>query len=76
VGESTAIRLKRRYLEQATIEPKLQGGQLGRSKLRPFRDYILDIVKAKPDITLMQIRAMIAEGKGVKVFCFLCLGFS
>jgi len=33
VGESTAIRLRRRYLAEGTIEPKLQGGQLGRSKL-------------------------------------------
>jgi len=47
-------------LEQGTIEPKPQGGQLGRSKLNPFRDIIVDAVKTNPDITLMQIRAMIA----------------
>jgi len=29
VGESTAIRLKRRYLEQGTIEPKKQGALMG-----------------------------------------------
>jgi len=71
VGESTAIRLKRRYLAEGTIEPKQQGGQLGRSKLTPFRDYILDIVKARPDITLLQFKVMIFEEKGIKasVFC-------
>jgi len=71
VGESTAIRLKRRYLEQGTIEPKRQGALMGQSKLTPFRDYILDIVKAQPDMTLMQISVRIAEEKGIKasVFC-------
>jgi len=52
VGESTAIRLRRRYLTEGTIEPNYRGGQLGRSKLNPFRDYILGIVNAQPDITL------------------------
>jgi len=82
VGESTAIRLRRRYLAEGTIEPKLQGGQLGRSKLAVlvslsspncssflflpqflvsktashFSEIALDIVKAKPDITLRQLR--------------------
>jgi len=106
VGESTAIRLKRRYLAEGTIEPKQQGGQLGRSKLNPFRNYtpftskpenasissfclsnvfftfnlatfhvrslyILDIVKAQPDVTLLQLKAMIFEEKGMKasIFC-------
>jgi len=71
VGESTAIRLKRRYLEQGTIEPKRQGALMGQSKLTAFRDYILDLVKAQPDMTLMQISVRIAEEKGIKasVFC-------
>jgi len=75
VGESTAIRLKRRYLAEGTIEPKRQGGQLGRSKLNPFRDIIIDALKANPDITLMQIRAMIAEENGIKVSIFCVWAF-
>jgi len=51
VGESTAIRLKRRYWVEGTIEPKKQGAVMGQSKLTVFRDYILDIVKAQPDMT-------------------------
>jgi len=74
-GESTAIRLRRGYLDQGTIEPKPQGGQLGRSKLNPFRDIIVDAVKANPDITLMQLRAMIAEEKGIKVSVFCVWAF-
>jgi len=71
VGESTAIRLRQRYLAEGTIEPKYRGGQLGRSKLTPLRNYILDIVKAHPDITLAQISTRIFEEKSIKasIFC-------
>jgi len=75
VGESTAIRLRRRYLEQGTIEPKPQGGQLGRSKLTPFREIIVETVKANPDITLTQLKAMIFEQKGIKVSVFCVWAF-
>jgi len=70
VGESTAIRLKRRYLADGTIEPK-PGSRFGRGKLAPLRDYILNVVKERPDLTLTQISARIFEEKGVKasVFC-------
>jgi len=71
VGVSTAIRLRQRYLAEGTIEPKPQGDPSGRSKLAPFRDEILAIIKTQPDTTLMQIKAMIFEQKGihVSVFC-------
>jgi len=65
VGESTAIRLKRRYVECGTIEPK-RGGRLGRGKLEGLRDYILELVASKPDLTLREISNKILEEKGVK----------
>jgi len=65
VGESTAIRLKRCYVEFGTIEPK-RGGRLGGGTLEGLRDYILALVNSKPDLTLREISNKILEHKGVK----------
>jgi len=66
VGESTAIRLKRRYIEFGTIEPK-SGGRAGSGKLERLRDHVLGLVTSKPDLTLREISALILEETGVKV---------
>jgi len=66
VGESTAIRLKRRYAEFGTITPK-RGGRAGSGKLDRMRDYVLALVKSKPDLTLKEISAQILEQTGVKI---------
>jgi len=74
VGESTAIRLKRRYLADGTMEPK-RDSRFGRGKPAPLRDCIPGVVKERPDLTLIQISARIFEKKGIKVTVF-CLDFS
>jgi len=66
VGESTAIRLKRRYIEFGTIEPK-KGGRSGSGKLGFVRDYVLELVKNRPDLTLKELSAQILNETGVKV---------
>jgi len=66
VGESTAIRLRRRYVEFGTIEPK-RGGRSGSGKLDRIRDHVLALIASKPDLTLQELSLQILEQTGVKV---------
>lgn len=57
-GESaaTAVRLAAQHREHGTAVPKPQGrpaGQFG--KLSQYRDFLLEIVQAEPDITLKKL---------------------
>jgi len=55
VGEATAIRWVERYRRTGRIEPEKMGPRSPRSPLDAFRDEILELVEAKPDITLAEI---------------------
>jgi len=53
VAPSTAVRVFARYLDTGSVEPARQGRTPGRGKLGPHKDFIIDQVKQKPDITMV-----------------------
>ena len=55
VGEATAIRWVERYRRTGRIEPEKMGPRSPRSPLEVVRDEILELVEARPDITLAEI---------------------
>lgn len=67
VAPSTAGRLFARYQATGSIEALRQGREPGRGKLGPHRDYIIDCVKQKPDITMPELAAMLSAERGVTV---------
>lgn len=67
VAPSTAGRLFARYQATGSVEPAPQGRECGRGKLGPHRDYIIDRVKEKPDITMPELAAMLIAERGVIV---------
>ena len=67
VAPSTAGRLFARYQATGSIDPAPQGRARGRGKLSPHRDYLIDRVKEKPDITMPELAAMLAVDRGITV---------
>ena len=68
VSAATAVQLAAQHREHGTAVPKPQGrpdGQFG--KLARFRDFLLEIVQAEPDITLKELAGALAETHGVEV---------
>lgn len=66
VAPSTAVRVWSRYEETGSIEPKKQGRPRDSGKLGPHRDFIIDLVKREPDITMPEVAARLAAERGVK----------
>ena len=62
---STAVRLMSRYVETGSVEPARQGRPKGSGKLGPHRDFITRRVKARPDITMPELAAVLEEECGV-----------
>jgi transposase len=65
VGESSAIRWVERYLGTGARAIVGTGGHRP-SKLKPHREWLLDILDAEPDITLMALSARFLKARGVK----------
>jgi len=68
VSAATAVRFAAESREQGSVAPKPQGrpaGQFG--KLAPHTDFLLDIVRAEPDITLKELAAALSETHSVQV---------
>ena len=63
VGIATAIVWVRRARE-GERGPRKQG-QPKRSKLDPHRDYLLGLIEAEPDITIVEMQARLASEAGV-----------
>lgn len=66
IGETTAIRWMERYRRTGRIEPEKMGPRSPRSPLEPFRDEILELVEARPDITLAEIVDHLHETFGLR----------
>ena len=66
VGEARAIRWMERYRRTGRIDPEKMGPRSPRSPLEAFRDEILELVEARPDITLAEIVAHLHETFGVR----------
>jgi transposase len=68
VSAATAVRFAAEQRAGGTVVPKRQGRPPGRfGKLAPHLDFLVDIVRAEPDITLKELAAALSETEGVQV---------
>jgi transposase len=67
VAPSTAVRVQLRYAVTGSVEPAKQGRPRGSGKLGPYRQAIVDKVKAQPDITMPDLATWLAADHGVIV---------
>ncbi len=65
VGASTAIRWIERWTTTGSVEAKPGTGH-SRSPLDEYRQWLLDLVAAEPDLTLKEIRARLRSEKKLK----------
>lgn len=66
VAPSTAVRLWVRYEATGSIEPAPMGRPEGSGKLGPHKDFLIDHVRRRPDITMPELAALLEAGRGVK----------
>ena len=67
VAPSTASRLKKHVAATGSIEPRPPGRPKGHGKLGPHKDFLIEHVLEKPDITMPQLVNILQEAHGVKV---------
>ena len=68
VSASTAVRLVAEYRDRGAITPKPQGRAPGTAgKLKPHISFLVEIVRAEPDITLKELAGALEETHGVSV---------
>lgn len=68
VSAATAVRFAAQHRDHGTAAPKPQGRPAGKfGKLASHRDFLLDIVRAEPDITLKELAAALSDTHGVDV---------
>ena len=68
VSSATAVRLAAEQRARGTVAPKRQGRPPGRfGKLAQHLDFLVDIVRAEPDITLKALASALSETEGVRV---------
>ena len=60
VSASCAVKLVRRWRETGSVKPDKIGAPK-RSKLDPHAQWLLDLVKGEPDLTLEEIQARLHE---------------
>ena len=65
VGASTAIRWIERWTTTGSIDA-MPGTGHSRSPLEQYRQWLLDLVAAEPDLTLKEIRARLKSEKRLK----------
>lgn len=65
VGVATAIVWTRRARETGERSARKQG-QPKRSKLDPHRNYLLGLIKAKPDITIAEMQEQLRTEAGIE----------
>lgn len=65
VGITTAITWVRRARESGERAPRRQG-QPPRSKLEPHRDFLLGLIQAEADITLLEMQQRLVSERGIR----------
>ncbi len=65
VSDSFAIRLARRQTQSGSPAPARQGRPPGHGKLAPYEAFLVQVVEAKPDITMPELAARLLEEHGV-----------
>lgn len=67
VAPSTAVRVQARYAATGSVEPAPLGRPRGSGKLMPYREALIEQVKARPDITMPELAAWLEAEHGVTV---------
>lgn len=68
VSASTAVRLAAEYRCRGAVTPKPQGRAPGTAgKLKPHIAFLVETVRAKPDLTLKELAGALEETRGVSV---------
>jgi transposase len=65
IGDSTAIRWAKRWRETGSVEAKSNKGQ-SRSPLKRHEDWLLELVRCEPDLTLEEIQDRLLDERGQK----------
>jgi transposase len=66
ISESCAVKLMQRVEATGSPAPARQGRPPGTGKLAPYRDFLIARVRAKPDIAMPELAAVLREVHGVK----------
>jgi transposase len=61
VSPSCAVKLAARQRQAGTLEPDTLGRPRGSGKLEPYRNFLIDTVTARPDITMPELAARLEE---------------
>ena len=67
VSPSTAVRIQARYAATGSFAPAKRGRPKGSGKLAPYREGLIDQMKAKPDITMPDLAAWLEAEHDVTV---------
>ena len=68
VSPSTAVRLAASHRDRGDIAPKQQGHAPGTTgKLAPHMDFLTELVRTQPDLTLQELAGALATTHGVSV---------
>ena len=68
VSAATAVRSAAKHQDHGAAIPKSQGRPVGQfGKLAPYREFLLEIMQAEPDITLKELATALAETHSVEV---------
>jgi transposase len=65
VSESFAIKLMQRKRQMGSLAPARQGRPPGRGKLVAYESFLIQIVEAKPAITMPELAARLQEEHGI-----------
>lgn len=64
VSAASAVRFLRDWQERGSTRARPQGGDQRSHRIEAHRDFILGAIKAKPDLTLIEIVAMLKSELG------------
>lgn len=67
VSDSFSIKLMRRRQRSGSISADRQGRPPGSGKLDRYRSFLIDLVEARPDITMPELSARLEAAHGVVV---------
>ena len=61
VSVSSAIRWMQGWLKEGTVEAKPQGGDRRSARIEAHADFLLEQIEKTPDITLVELQALMKE---------------
>ena len=65
VSASCAVKLAAKERRTGSLEPDTLGRPAGSGKLEPYRGFLMETVKSKPDITMPELAARLEQAHGM-----------